>query len=155
MSTVPAQGFNLFEAGVQAGPNFFVLGPLSPGCILVRARVTASCSGAQDVRLRWGFALGSSESAGEAGYVAGYIPFRGNGEGVALATRLPFAANVADGTPQYFVHEFGRRIVSGSQWIIVALGADSSDLGWIWIGFEVVGVQQTITAVGGRAVVTG
>lgn len=155
MSIIPAPSFNLFEAGVQQGPNFFALGPLSAGCIFRRVRVTASSAGTGDVRLRWGFAFGASETADVASYVAGYIPFVGNGEGVALGTKLPFAANIADDTPHYFVHEFGRRVVAGAQWIIVALGADSSDLGWIWMGFEIVGTQSVVQNVGGQVVNVG
>lgn len=140
MSVVPAESFNFQESGVQVGPRFFVVGPLSPGCILRRVWVQVNNTAALAVRLRWAFALGGSETAAAEEFAAGYLPLFGNAEGVVIAGKLPYSANVVEDVPQYFTHYIGRRIVSGAAWIIVALGADSSDGGWFWASFEVVGV---------------
>lgn len=155
MSIIPAESFNFFEAGVQVGPNFFVLGPLAPGCILRRVRITASSDPNGALRLRWAFALGASGQASEAEFQAGYLPFVGNGEGLTLGGRLPFVAIFAASQTQYFVHEFGRRVVAGAQWIVVALGADASDQGFITMAFEVVGGQRVVQSVGGQIVNVG
>lgn len=140
MSVVPAESFNFQESGVPVGPTFFVLGPLSPGCILRRVFVQVNNTEATDLRLRWAFALGPSETAGAEEFAVGYLPVFGNGEGVVIADKLPYSANVAQDRPQVFTHYIGRRIVSGAAWMIVALGADAADAGWFWASFEVVGV---------------
>lgn len=144
----------MFVAGVAMGPTFFVVGPLSPGCILQTIWVQVNNTAMTDLRLRWAFALGASDKPNAAEFQAGYLSFVGPGEGLVLAGRLPFAAHVVQNTDQSFKHEFGLPVLSGAQWIVVVLGADAADAGWFWASFDVVG-QDNARALNSVAAVRG
>ena len=155
MAVIPARGFNFNEGGLQTGPSYRLLGPLAPGCVWLRSHVVIRCAGAGNVVVSWAYALGPSDQANSGSFEQGYIPFTGPSGATAISGREAFSANVSPDTGQEFWQFFGRRVLTGPEFIIVAVAADVADRGSIWIGFEVVGVQADPGVPPGRVARSG
>lgn len=135
----PAKSFS-FHVGVgfSGNSNFFVLGALSPGCIVRRAEISFH-GGSLGLTYDYGYAISPGSGDSAANYSAGLIDFK-EFESAALLGGRPARRVVVPANTVVTVRTWiGHFVDVGAHFFILGLAGGDANEGWVACTVEVVG----------------